>query len=115
MMGQLRLMIAVIALAVLAYAGPRLIGSITPEVYDPSQGCTYTAAEDSPPVFADTAEAGRPFILTWAIRNTGTCNWGDGVAFARVSDQIPSDQNKIQIGSQSPENIQQPQQTTIRL
>lgn len=115
MMGQLRLIIAVLALAVLAYAGPRLVESITPEVYDPSQGCTYTAAEDSPPVFADMAEAGQPFILTWAIRNTGTCNWGDGVAFARVSDQIPSDQNKIQIGSQSPAAIQKQPQNPARL
>ena len=100
MMGQLRLLIAVIALAALAIGGPLLSGSIAPTVSDRDRQCTYNAAEDTPPL-ADTAEAGQPFILTWAVRNTGTCNWGDGVAFVRVSDQIPSDQDKTQIGSQS--------------
>ena len=101
MLGQLRWWITIIALLALAIGGPLLSGSITPVVTDRDNQCAYNAAEDTPPVFADVAEAGQPFILTWAIRNSGTCNWGDGVAFVRVSDQIPSDQNKIQIGPQS--------------
>jgi len=46
-MGQLRLLLAFLALAALAIGGPLLSGSIAPTVNDRDHQCNYNAAEDT--------------------------------------------------------------------
>jgi regulator of protease activity HflC (stomatin/prohibitin superfamily) len=91
--GLLRLMITLGILFLLSIIGT-LIGS-TQQVAIPrdASGCTYQAEEANPPLSGQTAETGSAFVITWRIRNIGSCQvWGAGVALVQLSKQIPSEQ-----------------------
>jgi regulator of protease activity HflC (stomatin/prohibitin superfamily) len=115
--GFIRLLITLAALGALAIAGELLLSNEpAPTVFDPANSCTYAAAEYSPSPYGLTAEAGKSFPITWRIQNIGSCTvWGTGIALARKSDQIPSDQNLYPIDITPQDQLAQERQAGSNL